>query len=111
MGGSVLTTSACCRSASLSSSLSLAVVAYSAALFRDRISATAMCWASCSSAGGLRPRALECTLAATLLRSKHEVVEHAATAKRDEVLDDVLLEQTLIISQLPPVIDLVSDEE
>ena len=54
---------------------------------------------------------LERTLAATLLRSKHEAAEHAATAKRDEELDEVLLQQTLVISCLPPVIDLVSDEE
>ena len=46
-----------------------------------------------------------------MLRSQHEAVEFAAKIKRDEVLDDVLMEQTLIISQLPPVIDLVSDEE
>ena len=54
---------------------------------------------------------LERTLAASVLRSQHEAVEFAAKIKRDEVPDDVLLEQTLIISQLPPVIDLVSDEE
>ena len=54
---------------------------------------------------------LDRTLAATVLRSQHEAVEFAAKIKRDEVLDDVLMEQTLIISQLPPVINLDSDEE
>ena len=54
---------------------------------------------------------LERTLAATLLRSQNEAAEFAAKIKRDEELDEVLMEQTLIISQLPPVIVLDSDEE
>ena len=50
-------------------------------------------------------------MAAALLRSQHEVAELASTAKLKEELQEAQLQEALLLSTLPPVVDLVSDEE
>ena len=55
--------------------------------------------------------ALDSHLAAALLRSQHEVAELAATVKLREELQEAQLREALLLSKLPPVVDLVSDDE
>ena len=54
---------------------------------------------------------MERQLHAAMMRSKYEEEEKAAAAKVAAEINQGLLEQALVISTLPPVIDLVSDEE
>ena len=54
---------------------------------------------------------MEQQLAATIMRSKYEEEEKAAAAKVAAVVNQGLLEQALVISTLPPVVDLVTDSD
>ena len=54
---------------------------------------------------------MERQLHAAMMRSKYEEEEKAAAAKVAAEINQGLLEQALVISTLPPVIDLTSDEE
>ena len=47
---------------------------------------------------------LERVMAATMLQSKHEAAQHEAQVQHDEEIYDILLQQSLVISTLPPVI-------
>ena len=49
-------------------------------------------------------------MATALMRSQHKAAELAATAKLKEELHDAQLREALLLSMLPPVVDLVSDE-
>ena len=50
-------------------------------------------------------------MAAALLRSQYEAEDKAATAKLNAVVKEGLLQQALVISTLPPTIDLVTDSD
>ena len=54
---------------------------------------------------------MEHMMAAALLRSQYEAEEKAATAKLNAVVNEGLLQQALVISTLPPTIDLVTDSD
>ena len=54
---------------------------------------------------------MERQLHAAMMRSKYEEEEKAAAAKVAAEINQGLLEQALVISTLPPVIDLVSDRK
>ena len=46
-----------------------------------------------------------------MMRSKYEEEEKAAAAKLAAVVNQGLLEQAIVISQLPPTIDLLTDSD
>ena len=54
---------------------------------------------------------MERQLAATKMRSKYGEEEKAAAAKLAAVVNQGLLEQALVISTLPPVVDIVTDSD
>lgn len=54
---------------------------------------------------------MERQLAAAMMRSKYEQEEKAAAAKVAAEINQGLLEQALVISTLPPVVDLVTDSD
>ena len=55
--------------------------------------------------------ALDSHLAAALLRTQREAAEQQETARLREELQEAQLREALLLSNLPQVVDLVSDDE
>ena len=56
-------------------------------------------------------KALDSHLAAALLRSQHEAAEQQETTRLREELQEAQLREALLLSNLPQVVDLVSDDD